>query len=150
MAWMSPWTLYSTPVCVEKHQLLLVVLHPQGGEYRVRVHGFALDPIPMGPITLSLGNQTKLPFRNPFFYPAAFTFSVDHPSFVVRPTEEVIQGRQPSPIVVSYKASGGGGSGQGGAGSSLSQGFSVSERVVAERWHVSPPDHPHACWGWKS
>ena len=79
----------------------LVVTSPVGGEYVCPVVGRCVPPKPQGPILLS-GDSGSLSFKNVLAQETKFTFSVDNPSFTVKP-EETIAAKKAVQVKIGYK-----------------------------------------------
>ncbi|KAJ3159463.1 hypothetical protein HDU86_001781 [Geranomyces michiganensis] len=80
----------------------LVLSSTTGGDYVCPLSGHCTMPKPQGPISVKPGTPSLVPFRNVFNTSAAFTFSVDNPSFSVKPGE-TIGAKKSTQISITYK-----------------------------------------------
>lgn len=66
----------------------MTLASPTAGEFRVPLIGVCRPPKPQGPFEILKGAGT-IPFRNVFPKAAEFAFTLDNPSFVVKPSETI-------------------------------------------------------------
>lgn len=60
-----------------------------GGEYVIPLFGVALPPKPQGPFLIRAGYNIVIPFKNVFYHPVTFSFTVENPAFSVRAIDSV-------------------------------------------------------------
>ncbi|XP_026975142.1 hydrocephalus-inducing protein homolog [Sagmatias obliquidens] len=60
-----------------------------GGEYIIPLFGVALPPKPQGPFLIRAGCNIVIPFKNVFYHPVTFSFTVENPAFSVRAIDSV-------------------------------------------------------------
>jgi hydrocephalus-inducing protein len=82
----------------------LFVSSPIGGEYTCPLFGHCTAPRPQGPIIIKTNGPStaSITFKNVYPNPANFTFTIDNPSFTVKPLEN-IPGKKAIVVTVTYK-----------------------------------------------
>ncbi|XP_078068146.1 hydrocephalus-inducing protein-like [Mustelus asterias] len=94
-------------VVYEPHRLgesraILNITSSVGGDYNIPLYGVCLPAKPQGPFSIRAGASTSIPFKNIFPHPTSFSFQVDNPLFVCKPSE-TLRGKKTHIVVVSFE-----------------------------------------------
>ncbi|XP_067853715.1 hydrocephalus-inducing protein homolog [Heptranchias perlo] len=91
------------PLRVGESRATLNIFSSIGGEYNIPLFGMCLPAKPQGPFQIRAGSTTSIPFKNIFPQVTTFSFQVDNPVFVVKPTE-TLRSKKTHVVVVSFEA----------------------------------------------
>ncbi|XP_067905917.1 hydrocephalus-inducing protein homolog [Heterodontus francisci] len=91
------------PVRLGESRTTLNVTSTIGGEYNIPLFGMCLPPKPQGPFSVRAGSTVSIPFKNIFPQVTTFSFQVDNPMFVCKPTE-TLRPKKTHVVVVSFEA----------------------------------------------
>ncbi|CAM9160937.1 unnamed protein product, partial [Discosporangium mesarthrocarpum] len=81
----------------------LIISSPVHGEYRCSLKGVCSPTLPQGPFTIGPGEQREIPFRNVFAVAMDFSFTADHPAFVVTSGDrQNVPAKTSKPVVIKY------------------------------------------------
>ncbi|XP_078400045.1 hydrocephalus-inducing protein-like [Cetorhinus maximus] len=91
------------PLQVGESRTTLNITSPVGGDYNIPLFGVCLPAKPQGPFSIRAGSSASIPFKNIFPQATIFSFQVDNPAFVCKPTE-TLRGKKNHVVVVSFEA----------------------------------------------
>jgi hypothetical protein len=89
-------------VGVTKH--LLTITNKDGGVYEYLLIGQSSQPLPKGPYKIGPKGQS-IEFKNPFYQPTEFKFTLENPSFTVNQKGTIkLEAKKSLNLAVSYKS----------------------------------------------